>query len=72
MPPIDPFAGYPDSVISQGRKLKQITPHDVNDLPIIPALLCKALFCTVAGTFDAARVKRVYNTGTTATVFGVL
>lgn len=41
----DPFKGYPDSVFTQGRKLKQVTPSDVNDLPDVP----KCLFVTVAG-----------------------
>lgn len=59
MPSVDPFKGWPDSPLKQGRVLKQVTPDDANDLPNIP----KALFVTVTGNlairavdgnFDAA------------------
>lgn len=45
MPSVDPFKGWPDTPLKQGRILKQVTPDDANDLPIIP----KALFVTVSG-----------------------
>jgi hypothetical protein len=30
---VDPFKGWPDSPLKQGRILKQVTPDDANDLP---------------------------------------
>jgi hypothetical protein len=41
----DPYKGYPDSVFTQGRKLKQVTPSDLADLPDVP----KCLFVTASG-----------------------
>jgi hypothetical protein len=95
----DPFDGYPDSMVAQGRRLMVIVPSDVADLPRVP----KALLCVGAGnicitsvkgdlqadgdtdlaagivipigagdTYDATRVRRVWSTGTTATVYAVL
>jgi hypothetical protein len=48
----DRWKGYPDSPIFQGRKLKQVTPDDNNDLPVVP----KALYVTGAGNLSVLPV----------------
>jgi hypothetical protein len=64
----DPFKGWPDDPRKQGRKVRQVTPSDVDELKTV----AKALFITGTGNICVEPADGYEQADGTAIVGGVI